>query len=75
MWANELYQKARTEDFLREAARDREIVDAIKISGRKPFYKPMLSALGARLVDLGTRLQDNVETGSPAPIFRVRERA
>ena len=75
MWANELYQKARTEDFLREAERDREILDAIKKSGRKPFYKPVLSTLGAKLVEVGTRLQDNVESGSATPVFRATERA
>jgi hypothetical protein len=67
MLIDELYQRERRQDFLREAERDREL-QAILKSGGKPFYKAALSAVGVRLVDLGNRLQDNVETTAPPPL-------
>lgn len=75
MWANELYERERHKDWLREAEHEREILNALQTSKRKPFYKPLLSALGEKLVAVGTRLQDNVENGSPAPILTATERA
>lgn len=75
MYLHELYQRERHADFVRQAEHDR-IANAIQTSSRKPLHRVALSAIGARLVDLGTKLQDNVETVTPpAPMFRVTKRA
>jgi hypothetical protein len=68
MLMNELYQRERQADFLREAEQDRIAREKPK-RARKPFYKPALSAVGVKLVDLGNRLQDNVETAATAPMI------
>jgi hypothetical protein len=75
MWANELYERERHKDMLQDAERQREILSALEKSGRKPLSKQMLAALGAKLVEVGTRLQDNVETASNAPLVTATKRA
>ncbi len=62
---HELYQRERHADFVREAEQDRR--KQANQKSRKPFYKPALGKLGATLVDVGNRLQDNVESVKPAP--------
>jgi hypothetical protein len=73
MLMNELYQRERHADFVREAEQDR-LTRAKKKSSRKSLYKPALSAVGVKLVDLGNRLQDNVETVAPAPMIGASKR-
>ena len=65
MLSNELYERERHADFVREAEQERLVQTAYAKAARKPFYKPVLSAVGVKLVELGTRLQDNVETVAP----------
>lgn len=67
MLINELYERERHADFLRQAEQDRLIAKVE--TGRKPFYKPALKAVGVRLVEWGNRLQDNVESAAPAAMF------
>lgn len=91
MFLDELYQRERHADFVREAEHAQLVRDVEKLTGvpeipgvenpraafksaRQPFYRPALSAVGVKLVDLGVRLQGNVE--NPAtPMFSARERA
>lgn len=72
MYIDELYQKERYADMLRQAEHDREI-RAAKGARHKPFYKPALTAVGVKLVELGTRLQDNVETVTPVQMIPTNE--
>lgn len=74
MYFKELYERERHADFVREAERDQLARRAQKRAG-KPFYKPALVSLGAKLVEVGNRLQDNVDTVSTAPMMRVSKRA
>lgn len=74
MLMNELYQRERHADFVREAELDRR-KRSDKKNSRQPFYKPALFAVGVKLVDLGTRLQDNVETVAPPPMMSAGKRA
>ncbi len=71
MYLHELYQKERHQDFVREAEHDRRG----KAHGekRKPFYKPALKRVGAKLVEVGNRLQDNVETVTPVQMVTTSE--
>ena len=73
MLVNELYQRERHADFVREAEQDR-IAHADQESSR-PFYKPALAAFGVKLVEWGNRLQDNVESAASAPMFSAGKRA
>lgn len=75
MAIDELYQQERYADFVREAEEDRKVQAAIQATGRKPFYKPLLSVVGAKLVDVGNRLQDNVETVTPTSLVSASKRA
>lgn len=74
MYMHELYQRERHADFRREAEHDL-IVRAVQRMRRKPFYKPTLAAVGAKLVQLGNRLQDNVDTVAPTPLVQWSRRA
>lgn len=74
MFLHELYQRERHADFVREAEHD-QAVRAVEKLGHRPFYKPALVSLGAKLVDVGNRLQENVDTVSPAPLFVMNKRA
>jgi hypothetical protein len=65
MLSKELYERERHADFVREAEHERLVQMASQAIARKPFYKPVLSVIGVKLVELGTRLQDNVETVAP----------
>lgn len=67
MLPNELYELERHTDFLRQAEHDRLILEAAPRE-QKSFYKPALAALGAQLVKLGNRLQDNVDSVTPTTI-------
>lgn len=68
MMMNELYQRERHADFVRQAEQERIALEA-QTEPRKPFYKPVLKTVGVNLVKLGNRLQDNVENAAPGPIF------
>lgn len=72
MYIDELYQKERYADMLREADHARQI-RAVKALSHKPFYKPALTAVGVKLVELGNRLQDNVETVTPVQMIPTNE--
>lgn len=74
MLRDELYQRERYADFLRQAEQER-IALAADPNAHKPFYKPALAALGVTLVKLGNRLQDNVENVAPAQVFTARNHA
>lgn len=91
MFLDELYQRERHADFVREAEHAQLLRDVEKLSdvqetrgiantrgtkksARQLFYRPALSAVGVKLVDLGVRLQGNVENPAP-PMFSARERA
>lgn len=63
---HELYQRDRHLDFVEQAEQDR--LAAAHVEPRKPIYQPALNALGAQLVTLGHRLQDNANSASPAPL-------
>jgi hypothetical protein len=71
MYLHELYQKERYKDFVREAEQDRK--KKAERAGRKPFYKPALKRVGAKLVEVGNRLQDNVETVTPVQMVTTPE--
>ena len=73
MYLHELYQRERHADFVIEAKHD-QVVRAAKEATHKPFYKPALAAVGAKLVQVGNRLQDNVETVAPAPMLSAGKR-
>lgn len=73
MLMDELYERERHADFVREAEHDQLVRNAKKLS-QKPFYKPALASLGATLVEVGNRLQDNVETVTPAPMRTASKR-
>lgn len=78
MLVNELYQRERHEEFARQAEQEAEqarLLDTAPKSSRRPFYKPALRAFGVRLVALGNRLQDNVETVASSPVFKAGEHA
>lgn len=75
MYFDELYQQERFADFVREAEAERRVRAANQAIGRKPFYKPALTAVGVNLVKLGNRLQDNVETVTPVQMIPTNKRA
>lgn len=74
MFLHELYQRERHADFVREVEHEQVVRIAQKLAHR-PFYKPAMMTLGAKLVDVGNRLQENVDTVSPAPMFVTSKRA
>lgn len=73
MRVDELYQRERYADFVREAEAERVRRDALALLHPAPvrshptLYHTLLAALGARLIDLGTRWQGTVETAGAAP--------
>ncbi len=71
----EFYQRERYADFVREADHDRQVRAAEQALEHKPFYKSLLSVVGGKLIEVGNRLQDNVETVKPAPMFSATKRA
>lgn len=65
---HELYQRERHLDFIAQAEQER--LSAANAAPRKPFYQPALNALGAQLVTLGNRLQDNANAATTAQPLR-----
>jgi hypothetical protein len=63
---HELYQRDRHQDFIEQAEQTRFI--AAHVGPRKPVYQAALNALGAQLVTLGNRLQDNANAAPPTPL-------
>lgn len=63
MVVDEMYQRERYADFVRDAEKERRTRELLETS-RKSFYKPALHVIGAKLVDIGNRLQENVDTRS-----------
>lgn len=63
MLMNELYERERHADFVRQAEQDR-LAQTDKTT-RKSLYKSALNTLGMRLVEWGNLLQDQVETNAP----------
>lgn len=74
MYIDELYQRERYADFVREAEQD-WIAKAVTQGKRKPFYRPALTAVGVKLVALGNRLQDNVENVASIQMVSTGEHA
>lgn len=74
MYIDELYQRERYADIVRQAGHE-QFVAAVTEGKRKPFYRPALAAIGVKLVALGNRLQDNVENVSPIQMVSTGERA
>lgn len=68
---HELYQRERHLDFIRQAEQER--LAAPHVEPRKPFYQPALNAVGAQLVTLGNRLQDNANSAPPIPLTRAND--
>ena len=79
MFMHELYQRERHTDFVREAEQDR--LKAQDKKAKKPskfakrIYKPAVAKIGKTMVNVGTCLQDNMETVTPAQIRTANERA
>ncbi|OQY84375.1 MAG: hypothetical protein B6D41_15780 [Chloroflexi bacterium UTCFX4] len=73
MYIDELYQKERYADMLREAEHESQVRAAKAAQRHKSFYKSALIAVGVKLVALGNRLQDNVETVTPVQMLPTSE--
>lgn len=65
MLMHELYQRERHADFVREAEQDRR--KQANKKARKAFYRPAAAKIGTVLVNVGNRLQDNVDTRPRTP--------
>ena len=70
MYLQELYERERHKDFVRDAIRDQTVRAAGERGPRKRFYKPALSAVGAKLVQVGNRL----ETVATPPMITASKR-
>lgn len=71
MQFDEIYQRERVADFVRQAEHDR-LVESVKPRRRKSVSKAVRTAVGVKLVELGTRLQDNVETVKPPQLAQAK---